>query len=131
MFDWLNKRLKVRVWVVALSATAFLGQMFGQISVATVDELDRVVVLCATQPYSSAFAHAWQAWVSGHPDADIVAVASEVVRRAATIRSFAQGAGKASSERLTDGKIHARMTELARQAMSVTPRQAEVGSIPQ
>ena len=127
MIDWLNKRLKVLVLVAALPATALLGQ----ISVATVDELDRVVVLSATQPYSSAFAHAWQAWVSGHPDADVVAVASEVVRRAVTIRSFAQGAGKASSERLTDGKIHARMTELARQAMSVTPRQAEVGSIPQ
>ena len=93
----------------------------GPASFAAVDELQSIVVMCATEPHSVAFAQAWQTWVVDHPDADIVDVVDDVVRRAATMRSFARGGGQFSGERLRDGEVHERMTQLARQAMSVPP----------
>ncbi len=93
----------------------------GPASFAAVDELQSIVVMCATEPHSVAFAQAWQTWVVDHPDADIADVVDDVVRRAATIRSFARGGGLSSSKQIRDGEVHERMTQLARQATSVPP----------
>lgn len=103
----------------------------GHTVLAAVDELQTIVVLCATAPHSTAFTQAWQTWVAEHPNANIAEVVDDVVRRAATIRSFARGGGLASGERLRDGEVHARMTRLARQAKSVTLSPPKVRSIRQ
>ena len=115
------------MWIMSESRVKFCNALMlvlalsGPTSFAAVDELQAIVVMCATEPHSVAFAQAWQAWVVDHPDADITSVVDDVVRRAATIRSFARGGGQFSGERLRDGEVHGRMTQLARQAMSVPP----------
>ncbi len=103
----------------------------GQASLAAVDELQTIVVLCATEPHSTAFAEAWQTWVAEHPKANITEVVDDVVRRAATIRSFMRGGAPASGERLAHGEVHARMSRLARQAKSVTLSAPKVRSVRQ
>ena len=51
--------------------------------------LDQVVMLCATEPGSDRFAHAWQQWLADNPDADVYAAVRSVISRSGTLRSMA------------------------------------------
>lgn len=52
------------------------------------EALQRIVVLCATEPGSARFDQAWTAWVRNHPQADLEATIRSVTSRASTIRSM-------------------------------------------
>lgn len=79
---------------------------------STVDDLRGVVVLCATQPGSSAFTNAWAAWLREHPDADVETTISEVLRRANTTSSMTRGLASPASYHVRDERIadHMRVT---------------------
>ena len=56
---------------------------------SVVDDLQGIVVLCATQPKSVTFKNAWTTWVRQHyqPGMDIDAVISDVLKRASAYNS--------------------------------------------
>ena len=51
-------------------------------------DLQKIVVLCATEPGSPRFDAAWTAWVRDNPDADLERTIDTVLSRAGTIRSM-------------------------------------------
>ena len=56
---------------------------------SVVDDLQGIVVLCATQPQSAEFKNAWTTWVRQHhqPGMDIDAVINDVLKRASAYNS--------------------------------------------
>jgi len=79
---------------------------------ATVDDLQGIVVLCATKPGSVEFTNAWAAWLRQHPAADVERTISEVLRRAASTRSMTQGGATPSAYHVSNERIaeHMRIT---------------------
>ncbi len=53
------------------------------------EDLNQVIMLCATEPTSERFAAAWLDWIERNPEADIYAAVNTVVSRAGTFRSMA------------------------------------------
>ena len=80
----------------------------------TVDDLQGVVVLCATQPGSSAFTDAWINWVRAHPTADIEATISEVLSRANSTSSMTRGFAAPGSYHVPGRRIAEHMRVSAR-----------------
>ena len=79
------------------------------------NDLQKIVVLCATQPGSTAFDTAWIAWVKANPQADLDDTIRRVVSQAGTMRSMS-GPGMAPtrpSRHPTPDAIAERMRWLA------------------
>ncbi len=53
------------------------------------DDLNQVIMLCATEPASERFAATWQHWVQENPEADVYAAVDAVISRAGTFRGMA------------------------------------------
>lgn len=66
---------------VLLTRTAHAAESVAQ-------DLQRIVVLCATEPASDRFDQAWTAWLMEHPNADVESTIRTVITRAGTIRSM-------------------------------------------
>jgi hypothetical protein len=81
---------------------------------SVVDDLQGVVVLCATQPKSQAFTDAWTSWLREHPDADVEVTINEVVRRANSTSSMTRGLAAPGSYHVPDRRISEHMRVTAR-----------------
>lgn len=84
----------------------------------TYDDLNGVIMLCATQPASARFDAAWVQWVRANPDADVASAVQTVVSRAATVRSMAVPGMEPvrPGSQPSAAAISERMTALARSA---------------
>jgi hypothetical protein len=81
---------------------------------SVVDDLQGIVVLCATQPKSQAFTNAWTRWLRDHPNADVEVTINEVLRRANTTSSMTRGFAAPGSYHVPDRRIAEHMRVTAR-----------------
>jgi len=89
-------------------------------------DLQKIVILCATEPGSPRFDAAWTAWVRENPDADLDRTVRTVVSHAGTMRSMGSaGMEPTKPKRLpTTAEITRHMQDLAASARRASARTA-------
>ena len=80
-------RLTILLLLIAGTATSISAQTHFDPRAHT--PLDQVIALCATEPGSERFEHAWLTWLDQNPDADLAGAVKTVVSRSGTVRSMA------------------------------------------